>query len=135
LNRFGWRKPVAERGRLLDAEAIAGSVNELRLHLRGEHVQNFVGKTAFVTGGASGIGVALGQAFAEAGMNVMLADIEQVALTTAVERLGHHHSKVRGIICDVADPASMEKPRPRRSRFSEMCMCSVTTQESRAAAG
>ena len=31
------------------------------------------GKTAFVTGGASGIGLKLGQALAQAGMNVMLA--------------------------------------------------------------
>jgi short chain dehydrogenase len=34
------------------------------------------GKTAFVTGGASGIGFALCRAFAEVGMKVMLADIE-----------------------------------------------------------
>jgi NAD(P)-dependent dehydrogenase (short-subunit alcohol dehydrogenase family) len=32
-------------------------------------------KTAFVTGGASGIGLALAQALAQEGMNVMLADI------------------------------------------------------------
>jgi NAD(P)-dependent dehydrogenase (short-subunit alcohol dehydrogenase family) len=72
-------------------------------------MQDFVGKTAFITGGASGIGLALGQVFAEAGMNVMLADIEEGALTTAVERLRHPHSNVQGIICDVADPASVEK--------------------------
>ena len=39
-------------------------------------MRDFAGKTAFVTGGASGIGFALGRAFAETGMNVMLADIE-----------------------------------------------------------
>jgi NAD(P)-dependent dehydrogenase (short-subunit alcohol dehydrogenase family) len=72
-------------------------------------MQDFVGKTAFITGGASGIGLALGQVFAEAGMNVMLADIEEGALTTAVERLRRPHSKVQGIICDVADPVSVEK--------------------------
>jgi NAD(P)-dependent dehydrogenase (short-subunit alcohol dehydrogenase family) len=42
-------------------------------------------------------------------MNVMLADIEQAALTTAVERFRQHNSKVRGIICDVSDPVSVEK--------------------------
>jgi NAD(P)-dependent dehydrogenase (short-subunit alcohol dehydrogenase family) len=51
-------------------------------------MQDLVGKTAFVTGGASGIGLALGRAFAEAGMNVMLADIEAEALTGAVLRNG-----------------------------------------------
>jgi NAD(P)-dependent dehydrogenase (short-subunit alcohol dehydrogenase family) len=35
-------------------------------------MRELVGKTAFVTGGASGIGLALGRAFAEAGMKVML---------------------------------------------------------------
>ena len=34
------------------------------------------GKTACVTGGASGIGFAMAKAFAEEGMNVMLVDVE-----------------------------------------------------------
>ena len=41
------------------------------------------GKSAFVTGGASGIGLALGRAFVRAGMKVMLADIEPDALAAA----------------------------------------------------
>jgi NAD(P)-dependent dehydrogenase (short-subunit alcohol dehydrogenase family) len=72
-------------------------------------VQDLVGKTAFVTGGANGIGFALGQAFAEAGMNVMLADIEQYALTAAVERLCDFGAKVSGLICDVTDPTSVDQ--------------------------
>ena len=47
-------------------------------------MREFVGKGAFVTGGASGIGLALGRAFAEAGCKVMLADIEKAALDAAV---------------------------------------------------
>ena len=43
-------------------------------------MRDFADKTAFVTGGASGIGLALGRAFAEAGMKVMLADVEAGAL-------------------------------------------------------
>ena len=50
----------------------------------GQVMREFVGKTAFVTGGASGIGLALGRAFAEAGCKVMLADIEKAALDAAV---------------------------------------------------
>ena len=38
-------------------------------------MRDLEGKTAFVTGGASGIGLAMGRAFAGAGMRVMLADI------------------------------------------------------------
>ena len=70
-------------------------------------MRDLAGKTAFVTGGASGIGLALGQAFAGAGMNVMLADIEADALEKAVGSL--HKPNVRGVACDVADPASVEQ--------------------------
>jgi NAD(P)-dependent dehydrogenase (short-subunit alcohol dehydrogenase family) len=71
-------------------------------------MREFSGRTAFVTGGASGIGLALGRAFAEAGMNVMLADIENEALDSAIGRLKPFGSKVRGVSCDVADPSSVE---------------------------
>jgi NAD(P)-dependent dehydrogenase (short-subunit alcohol dehydrogenase family) len=70
-------------------------------------MQDLAGKTAFVTGGASGIGLALGQAFAAADMHVMLADIEADALAAAVEHLRARGFDARGVVCDVADPASV----------------------------
>ena len=72
-------------------------------------MQELAGKTAFVTGAASGIGFALSRAFAEAGMKVMLADIETDALTAAVESLRDFAPNVRGVGCDVADSASVER--------------------------
>ncbi|SDS44191.1 SDR family NAD(P)-dependent oxidoreductase [Bradyrhizobium canariense] len=72
-------------------------------------MRELAGKTAFVTGGAGGIGLALGKAFAEAGMKVMLADIEVDALAAAVEGLRGLGSDVRGVTCDVADAASVER--------------------------
>jgi NAD(P)-dependent dehydrogenase (short-subunit alcohol dehydrogenase family) len=72
-------------------------------------VRELAGKTAFVTGGASGIGLALGSAFAQAGMKVMLADIETEALAAAVESLRHSAPDIRGVVCDVADPVSVER--------------------------
>ena len=39
-------------------------------------MDQFKGKTAFVTGGASGIGLALCRAFGQRGMNVAIADVE-----------------------------------------------------------
>jgi NAD(P)-dependent dehydrogenase (short-subunit alcohol dehydrogenase family) len=75
----------------------------------GVNMREFAGKTAFVTGGASGIGFALGRAFAEAGMKVMLADIETDALEAAVKSLHNVGPDIRGIICDVADPVSVER--------------------------
>lgn len=40
-------------------------------------MQNLAGKTAFVTGGASGIGLGIARALLGAGMNVVIADIRQ----------------------------------------------------------
>jgi len=71
-------------------------------------MRELAGKTAFVTGAASGIGLALGRAFAEAGMKVMLADIEANALKAAVDSLRNVGPEVRGVICDVADPVSVD---------------------------
>ena len=67
------------------------------------------GKTAFVTGGASGIGLALGRAFAQAGMKVMLVDIEPSALDSALRELHEFGPNVGGMVCDVADPDSVER--------------------------
>jgi NAD(P)-dependent dehydrogenase (short-subunit alcohol dehydrogenase family) len=72
-------------------------------------MRDLAGKTAFVTGGASGIGLALGRAFVEAGMKVMLADVETDALADAVDGLREHRAEVRGVACDVTDPASLER--------------------------
>src|SRR5260221_13703955 len=72
-------------------------------------MRELAGRTAFVTGGASGIGFALGAAFAQAGMKVMLADIETGALAAAVKSLHDFGPNVRGVACDVADPVSVER--------------------------
>jgi NAD(P)-dependent dehydrogenase (short-subunit alcohol dehydrogenase family) len=76
---------------------------------QGTIMRQFAGKTAFVTGGASGIGLALGRAFAQAGMKVVLADVEADALAAAVKGLQNVGPEVRGVICDVADPVSVER--------------------------
>ena len=72
-------------------------------------MRELAGRTAFITGGASGIGLALGHAFAQAGMKVMLADIETGALAAAVETLRDSAPDIRGVVCDVADPDSVER--------------------------
>ena len=72
-------------------------------------MREFAGKTAFVTGGAGGIGLALARRFAQAGMKVMLADIEAETLAASVKSLRDLGSDVRGVACDVADPLSVER--------------------------
>jgi NAD(P)-dependent dehydrogenase (short-subunit alcohol dehydrogenase family) len=70
-------------------------------------MRDFKGKGAFVTGGASGIGLALGRAFAAAGAKVMLADIEGGALDKAVAELKRTGAEARGTVCDVSDRAAV----------------------------
>jgi NAD(P)-dependent dehydrogenase (short-subunit alcohol dehydrogenase family) len=70
-------------------------------------MDQFKGKTAFVTGGASGIGLALCRAFGARGMNVALADVEAAACTEAVAILRREGTKVIGMTCDVSDRSSL----------------------------
>ncbi len=71
-------------------------------------MQDFNGKTAFVTGGASGIGFALAKAFLQAGMNVMLADIEESALERALASLAIYDNRLEGTVLDVSLSAAYE---------------------------
>jgi NAD(P)-dependent dehydrogenase (short-subunit alcohol dehydrogenase family) len=72
-------------------------------------MRELAGRTAFVTGGAGGIGLSMAQAFARAGMKVMIADIETAALGAAVESLRRITPDIEGSLCDVTDAASVER--------------------------
>jgi len=63
-----------------------------------EHLE---GATCVVTGGASGIGLAMAERFAAAGMRLVLGDIDAAALDEAVARLGGDPDRVVGVGCDV----------------------------------
>jgi NAD(P)-dependent dehydrogenase (short-subunit alcohol dehydrogenase family) len=69
----------------------------------------FKDRTAFITGGASGIGLAMARAFLDIGMNVMLADIEQAALDAALGSLSNHGGRIAGTLCDVSIPTALER--------------------------
>jgi NAD(P)-dependent dehydrogenase (short-subunit alcohol dehydrogenase family) len=66
-------------------------------------MKDFKGKTAFVTGGASGIGLAMARAFGRQGMNVVIADIEDAPAKAAVEQLASEQIKAVSIHCDVGE--------------------------------
>jgi NAD(P)-dependent dehydrogenase (short-subunit alcohol dehydrogenase family) len=64
-------------------------------------MQDLSGKVAFITGGASGIGLAMARAFGREGMSVMIADIEAQALQMAVEDLRASQVRAEGFVADV----------------------------------
>src|SRR2546421_8065434 len=68
---------------------------------------------AVVTGGAGGIGRAMGERFARAGMRVVLADVEQGALDEAVSAMRSQSLEVTGVVTDVARYESVEALRDR----------------------
>ena len=65
-------------------------------------MKDLAGKTAFVTGAASGIGFGIASALAQAGMKVMLCDIEEAALAGALEKLKSTNADVDGVRADVS---------------------------------
>lgn len=66
------------------------------------------GRTAVVTGAASGIGAALVGRFAREGMNVIAADIEAKALEVASGKIGAMCGNLVNVVTDVTLPASVE---------------------------
>ena len=71
-------------------------------------MKDLAGKTVFVTGAASGIGLGIATAFAQAGAKVMLCDIEEAALTVAVEKLRLTNADVDGVKADVSLKGELE---------------------------
>lgn len=65
-------------------------------------MNELTGKVAVVTGGASGIGFGLAEAFAAEGMKIVLADIEAAALAEAAGKLRAGGADVLDVVTDVS---------------------------------
>jgi len=61
------------------------------------------GKTAVVTGAASGMGLAMARRFARAGMKVVLSDVDEAKLNVEVETIRGLGAEVLGVVTDVSD--------------------------------
>src|SRR5262245_56727406 len=75
---------------------------------RGGSMESLSGRTAVVTGAASGIGRAVVERFVCEGMHVVLADIEPDALAAVTAELAAAGADVLGVPTDVTDVASLE---------------------------
>ncbi len=67
-------------------------------------LKELAGKRAIVTGGATGIGLALARQFHAAGMRVAIADLNEAGAMAAAKQLGAQHL---GVAIDVRDRASV----------------------------
>ncbi len=83
------------------------------------------GRVAVVTGGASGIGFALAQRFAEEGMHLVVADVEETALEGAAKQLADLGADVLAVPTDVSVPAQVDAlaaaARDRFGTFHVVC--------------
>ena len=70
-------------------------------------MNNFNDKLAVVTGGASGVGYAIGEALAKEGAKVILTDIESKSLEESAARLSNNSLNVHFKVADVSSPVSM----------------------------
>ena len=70
-------------------------------------MENFSGKLAVITGGASGVGFAIGEALAKEGAKVILTDIEQNSLEISAEKLSSQSLDVHCKVADVSNSDSI----------------------------
>ncbi len=70
-------------------------------------MKDVAGKVAFITGGASGMGLGMARAFGAAGMKVMIGDIEKGPMDAAVAGLKQKGIDAAGVVTDVADRDSV----------------------------
>ena len=71
------------------------------------------GRVAVVTGAASGIGQGLSERFAAEGMHVVMADVEEPALSKAAAELAETGASVLPVVTDVSDRAAVEALRDK----------------------
>ena len=100
-------------------------------------MRDFAGKTAVITGAASGMGYAFAERFAAEGMNVVLADIETDALNAAVTRLDQQERNVLGVEVNTMRRETLENVRDQAiDRFGKIhVLCNNAGVTSREDAG
>jgi NAD(P)-dependent dehydrogenase (short-subunit alcohol dehydrogenase family) len=84
-------------------------------------MQDISGKTAIVTGAASGIGLGIATALAEAGANVVMADIQKDAIEEAAQRLSGTNKRVMPVRIDVTlEPSIIDALSEAEKNFGKL---------------
>lgn len=71
-------------------------------------MKEVAGKVAVITGAAGGIGRGMAEAFASAGMKVVLSDVEEPALTETTQALRGDGADVHAVVTDVSKPDQVQ---------------------------
>jgi NAD(P)-dependent dehydrogenase (short-subunit alcohol dehydrogenase family) len=71
-------------------------------------MQDFLGRTAVITGGASGIGLGMARSFAGRGMQLVLADLDEELLKAAEKEFSAAGTSVVCQVCDVSKLEDVE---------------------------
>lgn len=71
-------------------------------------MQTFQDRVAVITGGGSGLGLAMARRFAREGMQLVLADVQADALAGAVAEFEAAGTPVLGVRCDVSKQADVD---------------------------
>ena len=82
-------------------------------------MKDFTGRTAFVTGGANGIGIGLVRALLAQGCNVAIADIRSESIEAALKSLGDQ--RAMGVQVDGPNALSVDNDFPSPRRFLRQC--------------
>jgi NAD(P)-dependent dehydrogenase (short-subunit alcohol dehydrogenase family) len=70
---------------------------------------DFTGEVAFITGGSRGLGLEIAEGFGRAGASVVITARREQWLREAEQQLKDQGISVLALICDVANPASVEQ--------------------------
>ncbi len=83
----------------------------------------FAGKTAVITGAASGIGEGIARAASGAGMNVVLADVDEKRLQRVLENIRSSGGGAIAVVADVSDSDAIERlADAAEDRFGEITL-------------
>lgn len=84
-------------------------------------MQELTGRTAFITGAASGIGLAMARVFGREGMKIAIADVEELALERTAKDLEEEGIEALALRLDVTDREAMEQAAFRvETRFGNL---------------
>jgi NAD(P)-dependent dehydrogenase (short-subunit alcohol dehydrogenase family) len=72
-------------------------------------MKDIAGRVAFITGGASGMGLGMARVFSAAGMKIVMADVRQDHLDAAMQLFRGPNPGVHAIRLDVADRTAMAR--------------------------